>query len=109
MNIAIPVAQGVLSGVFHRSQTIDLYKVDLESKTSQFLETITNLDFSVPETVAEALVSRKVETMILGGIACKVKSFFEKKGVKVIPRIPAWETFRIAKLFADGKLPTLLL
>jgi hypothetical protein len=47
--------------------------------------------------------------MILGGVACKVKSFFEKKGIKVIPRIPAWETFRIAKLFADGKLPTLLL
>ncbi len=36
MNIAIPVAQGVLSGVFHRSQTIDLYKVDLEARLRSF-------------------------------------------------------------------------
>lgn len=109
MNIAIPVQKGMSSGAFHLSEAIDVYRVDLNTKSAEFVENIRSLNFTAPTEISKVLRDRQVKAMVLGGIACKIKAFFEKEGIKVFSRIPGWETYRIARLFAEDKLPTSLL
>lgn len=108
MVVAIPVEKGILSGVFNRTDSVDFYEVDLEAKKATYLETVKPFVYGEPADMARLMLSRGTKVMILGGIVCKLKSYFEKQGLELIPRTPSWHSSRIAQLYANGNLPTVL-
>ena len=110
MRIAVPMdGKGFLCGVFSRASALEIYDVNLAAKSSAFVEKLSGVSFEVPADILAVLKTKKVETLVLCGIACKIKSFFEKNGVAVLARNPNWEPFRLAQCFAEGKLPEYLL
>ena len=110
MRIAVPMNnKGFLCGAFSLADALEIYEVDQTAKTSSFVERLTDLNFEVPADVLAVLQEKDVNALVLCGIACKIKSFFEKNNIEVHPRNPNWQPFRLAQCFADGTLPAYLL
>lgn len=105
LNVAVPVAQGVLCAHFGHCEQFALLTVNIEDKTIQTSQYLTPPPHE-PGVLPKWLAEQKTHLVIAGGMGSRAQSLFTQQGIQVLVGAPALKPQELVRAYLDGKLHT---